>query len=46
MMGKYDMYAPLTVSQEKIYQECANTEFQKGESYLLTPLERHLKQIN
>lgn len=48
MMGKYDMYTPLTVSQEIFYQECANTEFQKRgilPSYPVreTPLTNKLK---
>lgn len=29
MLGKYNKYTHLTVSCEKIYQDCINTEFQK-----------------
>lgn len=30
MHGWYENYTPLNTSRENIYQECANTEFQKA----------------
>lgn len=30
MLGKYNKYTPISVSREKIYQDCINTKFRKA----------------